>query len=159
MASSGSSNITNSSKVSPDHPKDKSSLDASAKLTQAKLDKRSRDADLLKDKSGPESPPEFWRSWCVEGHLGDEGLCSRGTKLNLIFITAEASAGSKGLAECKASVSNLRRIQVKDIVKEVEDYLKTYLSAEMDISWYVEGIRCGFKESQGWQYSDYLVTL
>nr|GEW68538.1 Rop guanine nucleotide exchange factor 14-like isoform X1 [Tanacetum cinerariifolium] len=42
----------------------------------------------------------------------------------------------------------IRRIQVKDIVKEVEDYLKTYSSAEMDISWYVEGIHRGFKESQ-----------
>ncbi|GJS65871.1 retrovirus-related pol polyprotein from transposon TNT 1-94 [Tanacetum coccineum] len=41
----------------------------------------------------------------------------------------------EGLAECKASVSNLRRIQVKDIVKEVEDYLKTYSSSGMDISW------------------------
>ncbi|GKB27552.1 hypothetical protein Tco_0866953 [Tanacetum coccineum] len=53
-----------------------------------------------------------------------------------------------GLAECKASVSNLRHIQVKDIVKEVEDHLKTYSSAGMDISSYVEGIRCGSKESQ-----------
>ncbi|GJV48728.1 hypothetical protein Tco_1438940 [Tanacetum coccineum] len=51
------------------------------------------------------------------------------------------------------------RIQVKDIVKEVEDHLKTYSSAEMDISWYVEGIRQGSKESQRWQYSDYPVTL
>ncbi|GJY78106.1 retrovirus-related pol polyprotein from transposon TNT 1-94 [Tanacetum coccineum] len=42
--------------------------------------------------------------------------------------------GMKGLAECKASTSNLRRIQVKDIVKEVKDYLKTYSLAEMDIS-------------------------
>ncbi|GJX65795.1 hypothetical protein Tco_0300138 [Tanacetum coccineum] len=41
----------------------------------------------------------------------------------------------KGLSECKASESNVRRIQVKDIVKEVEDHLKTYSSAEMDISW------------------------
>ncbi|GJR76536.1 hypothetical protein Tco_0088901 [Tanacetum coccineum] len=32
----------------------------------------------------------------------------------------------KGLSECKASESNVRRIQVKDIVKEVEDHLKTY---------------------------------
>ncbi|GJW04352.1 hypothetical protein Tco_1563208 [Tanacetum coccineum] len=40
----------------------------------------------------------------------------------------------KGLAECKASASNLRRIQVRDIVKEVEDYLKTYSSTGMDIS-------------------------
>ncbi|GKF97013.1 hypothetical protein Tco_0292834, partial [Tanacetum coccineum] len=34
---------------------------------------------------------------------------------------------------CKASACNLRGIQVKDIVKEVKDYLKTYSSAEMDI--------------------------
>nr|GFA65431.1 hypothetical protein [Tanacetum cinerariifolium] len=40
----------------------------------------------------------------------------------------------KGLFECKASESNVRRIQVKDIVKEVEDHLKTYSSAGMDIS-------------------------
>nr|GEW28953.1 hypothetical protein [Tanacetum cinerariifolium] len=40
----------------------------------------------------------------------------------------------KGLSECKASESNVRRIQVKDIVKEVEDHLKTYTSAGMDIS-------------------------
>ncbi|GKC65878.1 hypothetical protein Tco_1098476 [Tanacetum coccineum] len=36
----------------------------------------------------------------------------------------------KGPSECKASKSNFRRIQVKDIVKEVEDYLKTYSSDE-----------------------------
>ncbi|GJY86318.1 hypothetical protein Tco_0500344, partial [Tanacetum coccineum] len=41
--------------------------------------------------------------------------------------------GSKGLNECKNSASNLRGIQVKYIVKEVEDYLKTYSSADMDI--------------------------
>ncbi|GKD81303.1 hypothetical protein Tco_1348142 [Tanacetum coccineum] len=40
----------------------------------------------------------------------------------------------KGLSESKASKGNVRRIQVKDIVKEVEDYLKTYSSARMDIS-------------------------
>ncbi|GKE07785.1 hypothetical protein Tco_1411336, partial [Tanacetum coccineum] len=45
------------------------------------------------------------------------------------------SAGIEGLAECKASASNLRRIQVKYIVKKVKDYLKTYSSVEMDISW------------------------
>ncbi|GKC05894.1 hypothetical protein Tco_0997504 [Tanacetum coccineum] len=44
------------------------------------------------------------------------------------------SAGIEGLAECKASSSNLKRIQVKDIVREVEDYLNTYSSAGMDIS-------------------------
>ncbi|GJT83915.1 hypothetical protein Tco_1058257 [Tanacetum coccineum] len=57
------------------------------------------------------------------------------------------SASIEGLAECKASASNLRRIQVKNIVKEVKDYLKTYTLAGMDISWYIEGIRCGFKEN------------
>nr|GEW54341.1 retrovirus-related Pol polyprotein from transposon TNT 1-94 [Tanacetum cinerariifolium] len=52
-----------------------------------------------------------------------------------------------GLTKYKALVSNLRRIQVKDIGKEVEDHSKTYSSAGMDISWYVEGIHCGSKES------------
>ncbi|GJX29298.1 hypothetical protein Tco_0237377 [Tanacetum coccineum] len=56
-------------------------------------------------------------------------------------------------------LSNLRRIQVKDIVKEVKDHLNTYSSAGMDISWYVVGIRCSSKESQRWQYSDYPITL
>ncbi|GJX46169.1 hypothetical protein Tco_0271359 [Tanacetum coccineum] len=45
-------------KEEKEHPKDKSGLDASAKLTRAELNKRSGDADLSKDKSGPESPPE-----------------------------------------------------------------------------------------------------
>ncbi|GJV95026.1 retrovirus-related pol polyprotein from transposon TNT 1-94 [Tanacetum coccineum] len=44
---------------------------------------------------------------------------------------------TKGLSECKALESNVRRIQVKDIIKEVEDYLKTYSSAGMDISYSV----------------------
>ncbi|GKA28784.1 hypothetical protein Tco_0715029 [Tanacetum coccineum] len=41
----------------------------------------------------------------------------------------------KGLSECKVSESNVRRIRVKVIVKKVKDYLKTYSSAVMDISW------------------------
>ncbi|GJU40058.1 hypothetical protein Tco_1193015 [Tanacetum coccineum] len=40
----------------------------------------------------------------------------------------------KGLSECKASESNFRRIQVKDIAKEVEELLKTYSSVGMDNS-------------------------
>ncbi|GJW18258.1 hypothetical protein Tco_0025694 [Tanacetum coccineum] len=110
-------------KSPPEHLKDKTGLDASAKLTRAKLNKRFGDDDLLKDNSGPESLLEFRRSWYVEGHiksgvissvlmshnqrtirqrynpcegplslkghLGDEGLCSGGIKLNSIFITAE----------------------------------------------------------------------
>ncbi|GJV13077.1 hypothetical protein Tco_1354618 [Tanacetum coccineum] len=51
------------------------------------------------------------------------------------------SEAMKGLSECKASESNIRRIQVKDIIKKVKDHLKTYSSSGMDISWYVEGIR------------------
>nr|GEW45782.1 hypothetical protein [Tanacetum cinerariifolium] len=58
----------------------------------------------------------------------------------------ETSTSNEGLAECKAPTSNLRRIQVRDIIKEVKDYLKTYSSAGMDISSYVDGIREGFKE-------------
>nr|GEX42307.1 hypothetical protein [Tanacetum cinerariifolium] len=41
--------------------------------------------------------------------------------------------GMKGLSECKASESNIRRIRVKDIVKKVKDYLKTYSPAGIDI--------------------------
>nr|GEY51017.1 hypothetical protein [Tanacetum cinerariifolium] len=51
------------------------------------------------------------------------------------------------------------RIQVKGIVKEVEDYLKTYSSSGKDISWYVEGKQPGSKESRRWQYFDYHVTI
>nr|GEV57606.1 hypothetical protein [Tanacetum cinerariifolium] len=38
----------------------------------------------------------------------------------------------KGLDECIASASNLRRIPVRDIAKKVEDYFKTYSSAKID---------------------------
>ncbi|GJS94422.1 retrovirus-related pol polyprotein from transposon TNT 1-94 [Tanacetum coccineum] len=41
----------------------------------------------------------------------------------------------EGLSECKALESNIKRIRVKVIVKKVKDYLKTYSSAGMDISW------------------------
>ncbi|GJY00644.1 retrovirus-related pol polyprotein from transposon TNT 1-94 [Tanacetum coccineum] len=50
-------------------------------------------------------------------------------------LSAKHQLAVKELSECKASESNIRRIQVKDIVKEVEDHLKTYSSAGMDISW------------------------
>ncbi|GKC51918.1 hypothetical protein Tco_1074663, partial [Tanacetum coccineum] len=48
----------------------------------------------------------------------------------------EDSLGAKNQRAVKDSLiaKPQRRIQVKDIVKEVEDYLKTYSSAEMDIS-------------------------
>ncbi|GKA92839.1 hypothetical protein Tco_0814764 [Tanacetum coccineum] len=53
----------------------------------------------------------------------------------MLSIKKPLSGGLRGLFECKALESNIRRIRVKDIVKEVEDYLKTYSSAGMDISW------------------------
>ncbi|GJX78059.1 hypothetical protein Tco_0324870 [Tanacetum coccineum] len=103
--------LTPCTKSPLEHPKDKSGLDASAKLTQAELNKRSRDANLSKDKSGPESPPEFLRSWYGEGHIrsgvissilaqrhlrnsqtkGDEGPSSGGTNLNSTFNTAKVT--------------------------------------------------------------------
>nr|GEV53605.1 retrovirus-related Pol polyprotein from transposon TNT 1-94 [Tanacetum cinerariifolium] len=50
-------------------------------------------------------------------------------------LSAKHQLAVKGLSKCKASERNIRHIQVKDIVKEVEDYLNTYSSAEMDISY------------------------
>ncbi|GJW44938.1 hypothetical protein Tco_0073737 [Tanacetum coccineum] len=59
-----------------------------------------------------------------------KGLVIREPESGVIFY----NMGSKGLVECIASESNLRRIQVTDIVKEFKDQLKTYSSAGMDIS-------------------------
>ncbi|GJV93424.1 hypothetical protein Tco_1541237 [Tanacetum coccineum] len=74
-----------------------------------------------------------------------EALWYHSEKLALVFgLVVRAAPPGKALrivkdlrilTECKASASNLRRMQDKDIVKEVEDYLKTYSSTEMDISW------------------------
>nr|GEU59947.1 reverse transcriptase domain-containing protein [Tanacetum cinerariifolium] len=50
-------------------------------------------------------------------------------------LSAKHQLVVKGLSKCKASKSNIRRIQVKDVVKEVKDYLKTYSLAGLDISW------------------------
>nr|GEU87732.1 hypothetical protein [Tanacetum cinerariifolium] len=50
-------------------------------------------------------------------------------------LSAKHQLAVKGLSECRVSESNIR-LQVKDIVKEVEDYLKTYSSAGTDISWH-----------------------
>ncbi|GKD58192.1 hypothetical protein Tco_1295701 [Tanacetum coccineum] len=65
-----------------------------------------------------------------------ECKASEGSKVQLI---AKHQLMIKGLVVSKASVSNLRDIQVKYIIKEFEDYLKTYSPVEMDIRWYVEG--------------------
>nr|GFA33539.1 hypothetical protein [Tanacetum cinerariifolium] len=54
--------------------------------------------------------------------------------IKVIRLQDANQRGIEGLAECKASASNLRRIQVKDIVKKVENHLKTYLSDRMDIN-------------------------
>ncbi|GJS32091.1 hypothetical protein Tco_0530473 [Tanacetum coccineum] len=54
---------------------------------------------------------------------------------NFDLVRAKHQLAVKGLSECKASESNIRRNQVKDIVKKVEDYLKTYSSAGIDNSW------------------------
>nr|GEV75363.1 retrovirus-related Pol polyprotein from transposon TNT 1-94 [Tanacetum cinerariifolium] len=67
-------------------------------------------------------------------------------------VRSKTSAGVEGLAECKALGSNLRRIQVKYIIKEVKDHLKIYSLAERDNNWYVEGIHYGSKESR--RYTD-----
>ncbi|GJU16882.1 hypothetical protein Tco_1144848 [Tanacetum coccineum] len=96
------------------------------------------------------------------GVEGSRGLVIKEPESGIFFYNRNfdlAKICIKGLAECKASASNLRRIQVKDIFKDVEDYLKTYSSGGMNISLYVEGIRCGSKESQRWQYSDYPITI
>ncbi|GJX98735.1 hypothetical protein Tco_0355754 [Tanacetum coccineum] len=52
-----------------------------------------------------------------------------------LVINEPEAASNEGFTECKASARNLSRIQVRDIVKEVKDYLKTYSSAGMDISY------------------------
>ncbi|GKB02844.1 hypothetical protein Tco_0830933 [Tanacetum coccineum] len=50
-------------------------------------------------------------------------ICSR-LRGDEVHLSAKRQLAVKGLSECKASKSNDRRIQVKDTVKEVEDYLK-----------------------------------
>ncbi|GJS24112.1 retrovirus-related pol polyprotein from transposon TNT 1-94 [Tanacetum coccineum] len=59
--------------------------------------------------------------------------------------SAKHQLAVKGLSECTASESNIRRIQVKDILKEFKDYLKTYSSAGMYINW----VRSDHRDNQG----------
>nr|GEU44070.1 alpha/beta hydrolase domain-containing protein 13 [Tanacetum cinerariifolium] len=77
-----------------------------------------------------EETSEFYISESKEQGTKPEKGKSNGDGKNRRKKTPE---GIKGLAECKASASNLRRIQVKEIIKEVEEYLKTYSSAGMNI--------------------------
>ncbi|GJX00845.1 hypothetical protein Tco_0184758 [Tanacetum coccineum] len=58
-----------------------------------------------------------------------ECKASEGKRIPVEWIASE------GLADSIASVSNLKDNQVRDIVKEVKEYLKTYSPAEMDIRW------------------------
>nr|GEV70664.1 copia protein [Tanacetum cinerariifolium] len=66
------------------------------------------------------------------GVIPIQGLVISKPELGIFFMNRNTNIG---LSECKALESNVRRMLVKDIVKEVEDHLKTYSSAGMDISW------------------------
>ncbi|GKA77114.1 hypothetical protein Tco_0783575 [Tanacetum coccineum] len=92
-------------------------------------------------KVNSEITSEMYRSMNYVIEARDDCIKARKTGEIVGSIQCPDSEVMKGLSECEASKSNARRIQVKDIVKEVEDYLKKYSSAGMDISWYVEGIR------------------
>ncbi|GJS82737.1 hypothetical protein Tco_0749278 [Tanacetum coccineum] len=64
------------------------------------------------------------------GVVGKSGQASEGSEDQL---SAQHQLMIKGLADIIASASNLRDIQVRDIIKEVKDHLKTYSPTEMDI--------------------------
>ncbi|GJU00117.1 retrotransposon protein, putative, ty1-copia subclass, partial [Tanacetum coccineum] len=66
--------------------------------------------------------------------VGSKRIFKKKTDKDGINLGVVDSEVMKGLSECKASESNIKRIRVKDIIKEVKDYLNTYSSAEMDIS-------------------------
>ncbi|GJY25882.1 hypothetical protein Tco_0400608, partial [Tanacetum coccineum] len=56
------------------------------------------------------------------------------SRFDVVAIREIVEKNLDGMGFDTALASNLRRIQVKDIIKEVEDYLKTCSSARMDIS-------------------------
>nr|GEW83548.1 hypothetical protein [Tanacetum cinerariifolium] len=70
-----------------------------------------------------------------------EGLVIKEHDSRVFYMNSNMDIGfqrekvMKGLSEYKASEKNIKRIRVKDIVKEVEDYLKTYSSVGMGINW------------------------
>ncbi|GJY81465.1 zinc finger, CCHC-type containing protein [Tanacetum coccineum] len=80
--------------------------------------KRKRSSEIIKEGEivGPIKPAECKASEGSEDQL-----------------SAKHQLMIKGLAESIASASNLRDIQVRDIIKKVEDYLKTYSPIEDDI--------------------------
>nr|GEZ04485.1 laccase/diphenol oxidase family protein [Tanacetum cinerariifolium] len=86
--------------------------------------------------------------------------------MNTVFIvkdghrTEERMLPPPRLVECKAPTSNLRRIQVRDIIKEVVDYLKTYSSAGIYISRHLLFCRTYTIVSSYWcDYTSSLVNL
>ncbi|GKD00746.1 hypothetical protein Tco_1171020 [Tanacetum coccineum] len=86
----------------------------------------------IKARDDVEEARKIIRDNLDDGLIPAECKASEGTEDQL---SAKHQLVIKGLADGKASASNLRDIQVRDIVKEVEDYLKTYSE--------------GFKKSQG----------
>ncbi|GJS59711.1 hypothetical protein Tco_0654495 [Tanacetum coccineum] len=72
-----------------EHPKDKTGLDASAKQTRAKLNKRSRDADLSKDNSAISKDNQTNVHPCegplsLKGHVADKLYQERAPRLCLV---------------------------------------------------------------------------
>ncbi|GJX44034.1 RNA-directed DNA polymerase, eukaryota, reverse transcriptase zinc-binding domain protein [Tanacetum coccineum] len=78
-------------------------------------------------------------------HQSDTQVITVKMEILLERTSKQDHVNSEGLAECKASARNLRRIQVKDIIKEVKDYLKTYSSAGMDMS-FAKKLKQGYEE-------------
>ncbi|GJX86663.1 retrovirus-related pol polyprotein from transposon TNT 1-94, partial [Tanacetum coccineum] len=78
----------------------------------------------------------------IENRLSVEEPLSIGLRGKEDQLSAKHQLAVKGLSECKALESNIKRIQVKYVVKEVEDYLKTYSPAGMDINWSAVSISC-----------------
>nr|GEZ50826.1 hypothetical protein [Tanacetum cinerariifolium] len=79
-------------------------------------------------------PPEVM---LIEGLVINEpesGIFFMNETTHITFQREMDSKVMKGLSEFKALESNIRRIRVKDVIKEVKNYLKTYSSAGMDIS-------------------------
>ncbi|GJV83502.1 hypothetical protein Tco_1523400 [Tanacetum coccineum] len=87
--------------------------------------------DLNAIKIDSEKADEMYRKMIYVIEARDDCVEAR----KIVQDNLDNLASSEGHAECKASASYLKRIQVKDIVKEIEDSLKTYSSAGMDIIW------------------------
>nr|GEU91437.1 gypsy/Ty3 retroelement polyprotein [Tanacetum cinerariifolium] len=87
-----------------------------------------------------------------QGVEGTRGLAIREPKSRIFFYNDNFDLVFQRKEEfylvTTAQLIRLQNASQRGSLKEIEDYLKTYSSAEMDISWYVEGIQCGFKESQ-----------